>query len=118
MTNPHIPETVNVGDVTSWSDETDVVVLGFGIAGGCAAVSAAAAGARVLVLEKAAAAGGTTSMAGGHFYLGGGTAVQQATGHDDSPEEMYKYLVVAVARSGARQDPRLLRRQRRTLQLA
>ena len=36
-------------------------------------------------------------MAGGHFYLGGGTAVQQATGHDDSPEEMYKYLV-AVSR--------------------
>jgi succinate dehydrogenase/fumarate reductase flavoprotein subunit len=93
VTNQHIPETVNVGDVASWSDETDVVVLGFGIAGGCAAVSAAAAGARVLVLEKAAAAGGTTSMAGGHFYLGGGTAVQQATGHDDSPEEMYKYLV-------------------------
>ncbi|EUA35491.1 FAD binding domain protein [Mycobacterium xenopi 3993] len=36
-------------------------------------------------------------MAGGHFYLGGGTAVQQATGHQDSPEEMYKYLV-AVSR--------------------
>ena len=47
----------------------------------------------MLVLEKAAAAGGTSAMAGGHFYLGGGTAVQQATGHDDSPEEMYKYLV-------------------------
>lgn len=93
MTLQHIPETVNVDDVTSWSDEADVVVIGFGIAGGSAAVSAAAAGARVLVLEKAAAAGGTTSMAGGHFYLGGGTAVQQATGHEDSPDEMYKYLV-------------------------
>ncbi|MGE0215752.1 FAD-binding protein [Mycolicibacterium sp.] len=88
-----IPQTVSAAQVTSWSEEADVVVLGFGIAGGCAAVSAAAAGARVLVLEKAAAAGGTTSMAGGHFYLGGGTAVQQATGHPDSPEEMYKYLV-------------------------
>ncbi len=92
-----VPETVNAADVTNWSDEFDVVVVGFGIAGGCAAVSAAAAGARVLVLERAAAAGGTTSMAGGHFYLGGGTAVQQATGHPDSPEEMYKYLV-AVSR--------------------
>ncbi|MUL79394.1 FAD-binding protein [Mycolicibacterium sp. CBMA 226] len=91
-----VPETVNAADVTEWSDEADVVVIGFGIAGGCAAVSAAAAGAKVLVLEKAAAAGGTTSMAGGHFYLGGGTAVQQATGHDDSADEMYKYLV-AVA---------------------
>ncbi len=32
-------------------------------------------------------------MAGGHFYLGGGTAVQEATGHADSADEMYKYLV-------------------------
>jgi 3-oxo-5alpha-steroid 4-dehydrogenase len=88
-----IPDTVDAADVTSWSDEVDVVVIGFGIAGGCAAVSAAAAGAQVLVLERAAAAGGTSAMAGGHFYLGGGTAVQQATGHEDSAEEMYKYLV-------------------------
>ncbi len=88
-----IPATVSAEDVTAWSDDVDVVVIGFGIAGGCAAVSAAAAGARVLVLERAAAAGGTTSLAGGHFYLGGGTAVQQATGQDDSVEEMYKYLV-------------------------
>jgi 3-oxo-5alpha-steroid 4-dehydrogenase len=88
-----IPATVEGASVTDWGDEFDVVVVGFGIAGGSAAVSAAAAGAKVLVLERAAAAGGTSSMAGGHFYLGGGTAVQQATGHDDSAEEMYKYLV-------------------------
>lgn len=96
-----IPETVDAAGVSDWSDEVDVVVVGFGIAGGCAAVSAAAAGARVVLLERAAAAGGTTSMAGGHFYLGGGTAVQKATGHDDSADEMYKYLV-AVSR-----DPEL-----------
>jgi 3-oxo-5alpha-steroid 4-dehydrogenase len=88
-----IPPTVSASEVSSWSDDVDVLVIGFGIAGGCAAVSAAAAGARVLVLERAAAAGGTTSMAGGHFYLGGGTAVQEATGHNDSADEMYKYLV-------------------------
>lgn len=88
-----IPATVSADEVTTWSDDVDVVVIGFGIAGGCAAVSAAAAGARVLVLERAAAAGGTTSLAGGHFYLGGGTAVQEATGQEDSVEEMYKYLV-------------------------
>ncbi|MGY4709280.1 FAD-binding protein [Mycolicibacterium sp. CBM1] len=97
MSGLDIPTAVNASGVSEWSDDVDVVVIGFGIGGGCAAVSAAAAGARVLVLERAAVAGGTTAMAGGHFYLGGGTAVQQATGHSDSVEEMYKYLV-AVSR--------------------
>ena len=71
------------------AESYDVVVVGFGIAGGCAALEAARAGARVLLLERAAVHGGTSSMSGGHFYLGGGTAVQQATGWEDSPDEMY-----------------------------
>ena len=74
----------------------DVVVVGFGIAGGCAAVEAAAAGASVLVMERAAVAGGTSAMAGGHFYLGGGTVVQRATGHPDSPDDMYAYLMAVT----------------------
>src|SRR6202044_187590 len=78
------------------ADKVDVLIAGFGIAGGCAAVEAAASGASVVVLERAGVAGGTTAMAGGHFYLGGGTAVQRATGHDDSPEEMYKYLMAVT----------------------
>jgi 3-oxo-5alpha-steroid 4-dehydrogenase len=76
--------------------DVDVVVVGFGIAGGCAAVEAAAAGASVLVLERAAIAGGTSALAGGHFYLGGGTVVQRATGHDDSPDQMYAYLMAVT----------------------
>ena len=79
------------GDVS-----VDVLVIGFGIAGGCAAVEAAAAGASVLILERAAVAGGTSAMAGGHFYLGGGTVVQRATGHEDSPDEMYAYLMAVT----------------------
>lgn len=93
MSGLDVPALIDGADITEWSDDVDVVVVGFGIGGGCAAVSAAARGARVLVLERAAVAGGTTALAGGHFYLGGGTAVQQATGHADSAEEMYKYLV-------------------------
>jgi succinate dehydrogenase/fumarate reductase flavoprotein subunit len=76
--------------------DVDVLVVGFGIAGGCAAVEAAAAGARVLVLERAPVPGGTSAMAGGHFYLGGGTAVQRATGHPDSAAEMYAYLMAVT----------------------
>ncbi|MFE3026799.1 FAD-dependent oxidoreductase, partial [Nocardia tengchongensis] len=60
-----IPETVAAESITDWSDEVDVVVAGFGIAGGCAAVEAATRGARVLVLERAGVAGGTTALAGG-----------------------------------------------------
>jgi 3-oxo-5alpha-steroid 4-dehydrogenase len=77
-------------------DAVDVVVVGFGIAGGCAAVEAAAAGARVLILERAAVAGGTSALAGGHFYLGGGTVVQRATGHQDSADQMYAYLMAVT----------------------
>jgi 3-oxo-5alpha-steroid 4-dehydrogenase len=87
-----VPAVVPAESVTGWSDRVDILVVGFGIAGGCAAVEAASAGARVLVLERAAAPGGTTAMAGGHFYLGGGTAVQRATGHEDSADEMFAYL--------------------------
>ncbi|HET9499395.1 MAG TPA: FAD-binding protein [Marmoricola sp.] len=92
-----LPDPIDAATVDAWSDEVDVVVVGFGIAGGCAALEAARAGARVVLLERAAEYGGTSAMAGGHFYLGGGTAVQQATGIEDSPEEMFAYLM-AVSR--------------------
>lgn len=97
MADAQIPETIALDSVESFTDDVDVLVIGCGVAGGSAAVEAAAAGAKVLVLERAAEAGGTSCMAGGHFYLGGGTAVQQATGHEDSPEEMEKYIT-AVSR--------------------
>src|ERR1044071_5958039 len=88
-----LPEVLPASSLTVDAEAYDVVVVGFGIAGGCAALEAARAGARVLLLERAAVHGGTSAMSGGHFYLGGGTAVQRATGHDDSAEEMYRYLV-------------------------
>lgn len=92
-----LPATVPASTLPEDCETTDVVVIGFGIAGGCAALEAARDGARVVLLERAATYGGTSAMSGGHFYLGGGTAVQKATGHDDSPEEMFKYLM-AVSR--------------------
>ena len=87
-----LPEPVRVDDVGAWSDEVDVLVIGAGMAGVSAALEARAAGASVLVLERGGRLTCTSAMAGGHFYLGGGTAVQQATGWEDSPEEMAKYL--------------------------
>jgi len=85
----------DANEVKSWDLEADVVVVGFGCAGACAAIEAAEAGADVLVLERASGGGGTSAMSGGLLYLGGGTAVQQACGYEDSPEEMYKFLMAA-----------------------
>lgn len=75
-----------------WTETADVIVVGFGIAGACAAISAAEAGAEVLIVERTGAAGGASALAAGHFYLGGGTPVQRATGHDDSVGAMIAYL--------------------------
>jgi 3-oxo-5alpha-steroid 4-dehydrogenase len=90
-----IPPTVPGETLPADTERYDVIVAGFGIAGGCAALEAARAGARVLVLERAASHGGTSSLSGGHFYLGGGTAVQQATGHDDTADDMTAYLIAS-----------------------
>jgi succinate dehydrogenase/fumarate reductase flavoprotein subunit len=91
-----LPDVRPVAEVPADAPSYDVVVVGFGIAGGCAALEAARAGARVLLVERAAVHGGTSSLSGGHFYLGGGTAVQRATGHEDSVEEMVKYLTLTA----------------------
>ncbi len=86
------PARVLADDVTSWSDEVDVLVIGAGMAGVAAALEAAQTGARVLVLDRGARLSCTSAMAGGHFYLGGGTPCQEAGGYDDTPAEMAKYL--------------------------
>jgi len=87
-----LPDPVSTDSVTEWSDEVDVLVIGAGMAGVSAALSAVEAGARVLVIDRGGRLTCTSAMAGGHFYLGGGTPVQEATGWDDSPAEMAKYL--------------------------
>ena len=88
-------DAVAVADVEQWSDEADVVVVGFGAAGSCAAFEAATAGADVLVLDRAGAAGGAAAMSDGFVYLGGGTPEQLEAGYQDSVENMRAFLVAA-----------------------
>jgi succinate dehydrogenase/fumarate reductase flavoprotein subunit len=53
----------------AWDDEADVVVIGYGGAGACAATAASDAGASVLVLEKAPTAeGGNTACSTGTIH--------------------------------------------------
>jgi 3-oxo-5alpha-steroid 4-dehydrogenase len=83
-------------DVEVWHETVDVLVVGYGGAGVCAAIEAARAGAQTLVLERASGGGGTTALAGGVLYLGGGTRVQKACGIDDSTDEMLRYLTAST----------------------
>jgi 3-oxo-5alpha-steroid 4-dehydrogenase len=92
--------------VTKWDDEADVVVVGYGCAGACAAIESAAAGAQTLVLERASGGGGTSANSGGLLYLGGGTPTQKALGFDDDAEAMFAYLMAAC---GPGPDERLVR---------
>lgn len=81
--------------VTTWHSDIDVVVLGFGGAGACAAIEAHDEGAQVAIFEAASAAGGSTALSSAELYLGGGTEVQIACGYADTVDAMYGYLMDA-----------------------
>jgi 3-oxo-5alpha-steroid 4-dehydrogenase len=75
----------------TWDAEADVVIVGFGGAGACAAIEAADLGCEVLVVDRFAG-GGATAISGGIVYAGGGTRHQVAAGFTDTEEAMYAYL--------------------------
>ena len=78
--------------LTAQSDsDFDVVIVGFGAAGACAAIAAAEHGARVLVVDRALG-GGASAVSGGVVYAGGGTPYQVAAGYDDDADNMFDYL--------------------------
>lgn len=91
-----VPEVINASQVDKWDQSADVVIVGYGIAGACAALEARQAGAEVLVVERAGGAGGASALSSGIFYLGGGTPVQQACGYEDDADEMYKFLMAST----------------------
>src|SRR6266536_4782624 len=69
----------------------DVIIVGFGAAGACAAIEAADAGADVLVIERFYG-GGASAVSGGVVYAGGRTKQQLDAGVEDTPGAMYDYL--------------------------
>jgi FAD binding domain len=64
-------KTVNLKQVSKWDYTADVVVVGYGAAGGNAAVAAHDAGAKVLVLEKMPFAGGNSGVCHGGMVIPG-----------------------------------------------
>ena len=94
--NPAEPPLVlTKTDGDAWDEEADVVIVGFGGAGACAALEARANGARVLVLDRFHG-GGATAISGGVFYGGGGTHIQTEAGVTDDADEMFRYLSLEV----------------------
>jgi succinate dehydrogenase/fumarate reductase flavoprotein subunit len=89
-----------------WDREADVVIVGSGIAGMCAAIEAAAAGARVIVLEKDAQPGGCAKFSGGHMTVAG-THVQARANVEDKPEWLYEDMMEDSERTAV---PELIRK--------
>lgn len=84
---------LQVADSSSvaWDQMCDVLVVGWGASGACAALEACARGADVMVADRFTG-GGASAKSGGVVYAGGGTRHQQAAGFNDSPEAMFDYL--------------------------
>ncbi len=68
--------------------ECDVLIVGAGMAGLCAAIEAADQGANVVVLEKLEVLGGSTARSEG-YVMGAGTPFQKANGVEDDTVEKF-----------------------------
>lgn len=81
----------------TFDKEADIVILGYGGAGACAAIEAHDAGAKVLILEKLAQGGGNTAVSSGGFMV------------PQDKSEAYKYLNATYAFSDSEKDEELLK---------
>jgi flavocytochrome c len=84
------PAPVAPGFPAKWDNETDVLIIGSGYAGLCAAIEATKAGAKVLILEKGVVPGGNSILCAGNANFGGGTLVQKLAKVEDKPEWFYE----------------------------
>lgn len=96
MTAQDSATALRESEVSDWHHHCDVLVVGFGGAGSCAAIEAVRAGAKTIVVERASGGGGTTALSTGVCYLGGGTRVQKACGFEDTVEDMTDYVRLAA----------------------
>lgn len=97
MTAGSLHHPLAAAEVPRWDGEADVLVIGFGMAGACAAIEAREAGADVLLLERNSGSGGASGLSGGEIYIGGGggTEIQRAAGFNDTTEAFTTYLKMA-----------------------
>ena len=77
--------------MTQWDRSADVVVVGSGIAGLCAAATAASQGCSVLILEKGREIGGTTAYSSGEYWVPNNRFLR-AEGIEDPREDCLRYM--------------------------
>lgn len=88
---PIAPLRMGEGAQPNWHAQTDLLVVGFGGAGACAALEARERGLEVLALDRFTG-GGATARSGGVVYAGGGTPYQARAGYNDDADSMFSYL--------------------------
>lgn len=76
--------------------DTQIVVIGAGMAGFCAAIEAAEAGKDVILLERSGVYSASTTRSEG-MVMGAGTNFQKAQGIEDDPEDMYNDMYALYA---------------------
>ncbi len=81
----------NVSDRQQWDLEADLVVVGSGAAGSCAALYGRRAGAEVLMLEKASYYGGTTQKSQGAYWIPNNSLMRNR-GLDDPRLDALRYM--------------------------
>jgi fumarate reductase flavoprotein subunit len=87
------------------SEAVDVLVVGAGPAGICAAIEAARGGLRVAMVEATEVVGGTLRVSAGHLSAAG-TRLQARRGIDDHPD---LHFADVMDFGGGRADPNLVR---------
>lgn len=85
--------------------EADVLIVGGGLAGSCAAISAAQEGLDVIVLEALQFTAGNSSLSTGLFLLNG-TDIQKANGDTETADE---FCARVLEQSGNQKDPAHIR---------
>ena len=92
LSDVEAPQIISDPNLFAWDDEADLVIAGLGGAGIAAANEALDQNLTVIGIDKTSG-GGATAKSGGVFYAGGGTPIQQAAGVEDTPENMFNYLI-------------------------
>lgn len=85
------PLYIDNANTHAWDEQCELLVLGWGAAGACAALEGHAQGLDVLIADRFCG-GGASAKSGGVVYAGGGTRQQRAAGYSDTPQAMFAYL--------------------------